>query len=103
MILDHQWTAKTVIYPLLCSSFGQCITITEIIDFNVLDVVTILLVCLCADGRGRVGRGRLDDWRGRRLGDVSGGTGACMCKRDSQSEWGARRHAGCPSSPESAR
>jgi hypothetical protein len=83
MILDHQWTAKTVIYPLLCSSFGQCIAVTEIIDFNVLDVVTILLVCLCADGRGRVGRRRLDDWRGRRLEGVSRGR---PCVQDGRTE-----------------
>lgn len=75
MILEDQWTAKTVIYPLLCGSFGQCVTVTEIIDFNVLDVVTILLVRLVADGRGRVGRGRLGDRRSGRLGGVSNGRG----------------------------
>lgn len=65
MILDNQWTAKVIIYPLLCSSFGQCVAITQIVDFNVLDVVTILLVYVAAvELASRVGRGRLGDcWR----------------------------------------
>ena len=72
MILEDQWTAKTIIYPLLCSSFGQCVAVTEIVDFNVLDKVTILLVCLVANGRCRVGRRGLDGcWRGLRLGGGS--------------------------------
>jgi hypothetical protein len=54
VILNDQWTAKTVIYPLLCSSFSQCVAITEIIDLNVFDVVTILLVRLVVYGRGGV-------------------------------------------------
>jgi hypothetical protein len=62
MILDDQWTAKTVIYPLLCSSFSQCVAVTQIIDFNVLDVVTVLLVHVPVDGRGGVGSRRLGDW-----------------------------------------
>lgn len=68
MILHDQWTAKTVIYPLLCSSFSQCIAITEIIDLNVFDVVTILLVRLVVYGRGGVGGRRLGDWRSSGLG-----------------------------------
>jgi hypothetical protein len=54
MILHDQWTAKTVIYPLLCGSFSQCVAITEVIDLNVFDVVTILLVRLVVYGRGGV-------------------------------------------------
>jgi len=46
--------ASLVFDPLLCSSFSQCIAITEIIDLNVFDVVTILLVRLVVYGRGGV-------------------------------------------------
>lgn len=48
MILENQWQTK-VIYPFLNSSFGQCVTITQIIDFNVLDIVSVLLVDLAGD------------------------------------------------------
>ena len=85
MILDDQWTAKTVIYPLLCSSFGQCIAVTEIIDLNVFDVVTILLVRLVVYGRCGVGGRRLGDWRSSGLESVSDGR-IWMGRVDIQSE-----------------
>lgn len=44
-----------VIYPFLYSSFGQSIAISKIVDFNVFDVVTILLVDLAGDSSIGVG------------------------------------------------
>lgn len=71
MILDNQWTAKVTIYPLLCGALGQCIAVAEVVDLNVLDVVTILLVRIAADLGSRVGRGRLGDGRRGHLACVS--------------------------------
>lgn len=71
MILDDQWTAKVVIYPLLCGSFGQCVAVTQIVDLYVLDVVTVLLIGLAVDCGDRVGRRRLDDGGVWHLGSVS--------------------------------
>ncbi|KAH8730143.1 hypothetical protein GQ44DRAFT_480610 [Phaeosphaeriaceae sp. PMI808] len=62
MILENQWQTK-VIYPFLYSSFSQCVAITKIIDFNVLDKVSVLLVCVAVNGLTRAGGRRLDDWR----------------------------------------
>ena len=56
-----------VIYPFLYSSFSQSIAISKIVDFNVFDVVTILLVDLAGHGLTRLDGRRLDDWGSRRL------------------------------------
>lgn len=58
---EDQWTAKAN-YPFLDGSFGQCVAISEIIDFYVLDVVPILLICLAGDSLAG-SSGRLDDGR----------------------------------------
>jgi hypothetical protein len=68
MILENQWQTTKVIYPFLYSSFGQCVAVTQIIDFNVLDEVSILLVDVARDSLAGAGRGRLDDWRSLHLG-----------------------------------
>jgi hypothetical protein len=68
MILENQWQTTEVIYPFLYSSFGQCVAITQIIDFNVLDIVPVLLVCFAGDSLTGPGRRRLDDWRSGHLG-----------------------------------
>jgi hypothetical protein len=68
MILENQWQTTKVIYPFLYSSFGQCVAVTQIIDFNVLDVVSILLVYIARDSLAGAGRRRLDNWRGLHLG-----------------------------------
>jgi hypothetical protein len=61
-----------VIYFFLYGSFGQSIAVSKIVDFNVLDVVTVLLVDLAGDGLIVLGGRRLDDWRSERLrGHVS--------------------------------
>ena len=49
------------------SSFGQSIAISKIVDFNVFDVVTVLLVHLAGDGFIVLGGRRPDDWRSERL------------------------------------
>lgn len=56
-----------VIYPFLHSSFSQSIAISKIVDFNVFDVVTVLLVHLAGDGFIVLGGRRPDDWRSERL------------------------------------
>ena len=56
-----------VIYPFLHSSFRQSIAISKIVDFNVFDVVTVLLVHLAGDGFIVLGGRRPDDWRSERL------------------------------------
>lgn len=92
-----------VIYPFLYSSLSQSIAISKIVDFNVFDVVTILLVYLAGDGLARIGGRRLDDWRsGRLLKTVSRDT-ETLRQADVQSEWAARQHAECLSSLESER
>jgi hypothetical protein len=52
-----------VCYLFLSSSFGQCIAVTKIIDFYVLDEVAILLVRLANGGRAWVQIRRLDGGR----------------------------------------
>lgn len=39
------------IYHLLCAAFGQCVAISQVVDFNVFDVITILLVDFIFGGR----------------------------------------------------
>src|SRR5690242_2663733 len=74
-ILNNQWMTE-VIYPFLYSSFGQSIAISKIVDFNVFDVVTILLVDLAGDSLVGVDGRRLDDWRSGRLQVVSARVGS---------------------------
>lgn len=70
-----------VIYFFLNSSFGQSIAIPKIVDFNVFDVVTILLVDLAGDGLVGVDGRRPDDWRSKGLQDnVS--TKQSLCDRE---------------------
>ena len=38
------------IYHLLRAAFGQCVTIAQIVHFNVFDIVTVLLVDLVIEG-----------------------------------------------------
>lgn len=51
-----------VIYHLLCGSFGQCISISEIINFDVFDIVTVGYIHVSIDvasaGSGSFGWGR---------------------------------------------
>jgi hypothetical protein len=77
-----------VIYPFLHSSFSQSIAISKIVDFNVFDVVTVLLVHLAGDGLIVLGGRRPDDWRSERLqGRVSKDAAAVrQWRRDVQSE-----------------
>jgi hypothetical protein len=77
-----------VIYPFLHSSFSQSIAISKIVDFNVFDVVTVLLVHLARDGLIVLGGRRPDDWRSERLqGRVSKDAAAVrQWRRDVQSE-----------------
>lgn len=56
MILENQWQTK-VIYPFLYGSFSQCVAISQVIDLDILDVVSILLVCLAGDTLTGAGRG----------------------------------------------
>lgn len=42
------------LYLFLCGSFGQCVAITKIIDFYVLDEVAVLLISLASDSGARV-------------------------------------------------
>ena len=74
-----------VIYPFLYSSFSQSIAISKIVDFNVFDVVTILLVRRVVYGRCGVGGRRLGDWRSSGLESVSDGR-IWMGRVDIQSE-----------------
>jgi hypothetical protein len=102
MILENQWQTTKVIYPFLNSAFSQCVAVTQIVDFNVLDVVAVLLVGFACNRLARGCGGRLDDWRSGHLGVLA----ICSSRgqpADVQSEWAAHRHAGCPSSPGSAR
>jgi hypothetical protein len=67
MILENQWQTTKVFYLFLYSSFSQCVAVAQIIDFNVLDEVSILLVDVARDSLTGTGRGRLDDWRSNDL------------------------------------
>lgn len=58
-------------YPFLHSSFGQCVSVLEIIDFYVLDVVAILLEDLAGRVLGRMSSWGPDDGRTGRLFKVS--------------------------------
>lgn len=64
----NQWTAKAN-YPFLNSSFCQCVSVAEIIDFYVLDIVPILLIRLAGDGLARIGGRRPDHRRTNGLGE----------------------------------
>jgi hypothetical protein len=61
--------ARVSIYHLLCAAFGQGVAITKVVDLNVLDVVTVLLVDLDIESTtiggsgGRLCRVRLDAGR----------------------------------------
>lgn len=48
------------IYHLLCGAFGQCVSITKVIDFNVLNVVPICDIHIAID----VARTRARVWTG---------------------------------------
>jgi hypothetical protein len=48
--------ARVCIYHLLSAAFGQGIAITQVIDFDVLNVITILLVDLDIEGTTIAGR-----------------------------------------------
>lgn len=87
-----------VIYPFLYSSFGQGVAVSKIVDFNVFDVVTILLVHLAGNSLARVNGRRLDDWRRGRLQGTVSESATRWRQMHAQSEWAARRHAGCLSS-----
>lgn len=56
----HQWATnnKVGIYRLLCAAFGQGVAITQVVDFDVFDKVTVLLVDLGVERSA--GCGRLD-------------------------------------------
>ena len=76
-------------YLFLCGSFGQCIAVTKIIDFYVLDEVAVLLVRLAGDGGAWVQIGRLDGGRADGLGHVSGSRRECGCMRPTyRADWG---------------
>ena len=52
-------SARVCIYHLLSAAFGQGVAITQVIDFDVLNVITILLVDLDIEGTTIAGRGGL--------------------------------------------
>lgn len=54
-------------YPFLHSSFGQCVSVLQIIDFYVLDKIAILLEDLARGVAFRVDGRRPNDWRTGRL------------------------------------
>ena len=58
-------------YPFLHSSFGQCVSVLEVIDFYVLDVVAILLEDLAGRVLGRMSSWGSNDGRTGRLSKVS--------------------------------
>jgi hypothetical protein len=41
-----------IIYHLLCRAFGQCISISEVIDLDIFDVITICNVHITVDIAG---------------------------------------------------
>ena len=53
------------IYHFLCRAFGQCVTISQIIDFNILDVVAIRDVNFAIDVACALTRGRRSCFRCR--------------------------------------
>ena len=48
---------KECIYHLLCAAFGQCVAVAQVVDLDILDIVTILRVDLVVEGAA--GRCRL--------------------------------------------
>ena len=100
--------ARVSIYHLLSAAFSQGVAITQVIDLDVLDVVTVLLVDLDIEsttiGRssgGGVGRARHDAGRVglggkksqlRGVGELLTGVAGIL------HEWAGRRHAAGPSS-----
>lgn len=58
------WTTK-VIYLFLNGSFSQCISVSKVVDLDVLDEVAILLVGFANDSFAGFSRGRPDDRRAR--------------------------------------
>jgi hypothetical protein len=51
--------ARVCIYHLLGAAFGQGVAITQVIDLDVLDEITVLLVNIDIEGTTIAGRGRL--------------------------------------------
>ena len=68
------------------SSFSQSIAISKIVDFNVFDVVTVLLIYFASDSLAGADGRRLDDWRGGRLERGVSGDSAALRQVDLQRE-----------------
>ena len=62
------------IYHLLCAAFGQCVTIAQIVHFNVSNIVTILLVDLLV-------KSAVAGWLRRRLRCACAGTGTATLRQ----------------------
>ena len=45
------------IYHLLCRAFGQCVSVPEIVDFDVFDVITVCDIDLAINIAGTLARG----------------------------------------------
>ena len=45
------------IYHLLCRAFGQCVSVPEIVDFDVFDVITVCDIDLAVNIAGTLARG----------------------------------------------
>ena len=96
--------ARVCIYHLLSAAFGKGVAITQVIDLDVLDEVTVLLVDIDIEGSTIAGGGGLGT-----AGSDTGGVGLGMkCQRIPTRtdflpgailhEWAGRRHAAGPSS-----
>jgi hypothetical protein len=67
------------IYHLLRRTFGQCVTIAEVIDFDVFDVVAIIHVHLPIYMRGAIVCSSISSWR---RGSSSGRFERCLDRRN---------------------
>lgn len=55
---EYQWD-QVCIYHLLRAAFSQCVAVSKVIDLNVFDEVTVLLIYFVVEGRAFFrGRGR---------------------------------------------
>jgi hypothetical protein len=86
------------IYHLLSRAFRQCVAIPQVIDFDIFDIVTILLVNLSIDLANALSRGRpVFCYRTFGLTDLVRTAGIDCGEQHSslQNEWAGRRHVEC--------
>lgn len=55
-LVEYQWD-QVCIYHLLCAAFSQCVAITKVVDLNIFDEVTILLIYFVVQSCAFVSRG----------------------------------------------